>query len=157
MPWVSDKRSLTEGTAWFLAAWAKWLSWNEVARVFRATWDQVFSSVEMAVRWGREHRGLEGIEAIGVDEIAWQRGHRYLTLVYQIDAGCRRLLWQAQHRGYGLVRRVRPGRYCASFVGWAGNERKHYAMSVAICRSLILKSLRRRRAMRCISWIVFTS
>ena len=49
------KRSLTESTAWFLAAWVKRLSWNEVARVFRTPWDQVFSSVEMAVSWGREH------------------------------------------------------------------------------------------------------
>ena len=61
MPWVSGKRSLTESTAWFLAAWAERLSWNEVARVFRTTWDQVFSSVEMAVSWGREHQNLEGI------------------------------------------------------------------------------------------------
>jgi transposase len=33
------------------------------------------------------------VESIGVDEILWQRGHRYLTVVYQIDAQCRRLLW----------------------------------------------------------------
>jgi transposase len=36
---------------------------------------------------------MTGIEALGVDEVQWQRGHRYLTLVYQIDAGARRLLW----------------------------------------------------------------
>ncbi|MBK7727057.1 MAG: transposase [Gammaproteobacteria bacterium] len=29
---------------------------------------------------------IDGVRAIGVDEIAWQRGHHYLTLVYQIDA-----------------------------------------------------------------------
>ena len=109
----------------FLVSWARRLSWNEVARAFRTTWDQVFSSVEMAVSWGREHQNLEGIEAIGVDEIAWQRGHRYLTLVYQIDAGCRRLLWQAQHRGCGLARRVRPGRYCASFVAKQAGHALH--------------------------------
>ena len=40
-------------------------------------------------RWGLVHRDLSGVEAIGVDEIQWQRGHHYLTLVYQIDAGCR--------------------------------------------------------------------
>ena len=98
---VNGKHCLVSGRL------AKRLSWNEVARVFRTTWDQVFSSVEMAVSWGREHRNLEGIEAIGVDEIAWQRGHRYLTLVYPIDAGCRRLFRQAQHGGYGLARSVR--------------------------------------------------
>ena len=93
--------------------------------------------------WGREHRNLEGIEAIGVDEIAWQRGHWYLTLAYQIDAGCRRLLRQVQHRGYGLIRSVRPRRYCASFVGCAGNERKRegYEPILSSTRWLFLKRL----------------
>jgi hypothetical protein len=33
-----------------------------------------------------------------VDEIQWQRGHKYLTLVYQIDEDCRRLLWVGKDR-----------------------------------------------------------
>ena len=28
-----------------------------------------------------------------VDEVQWHRGHKYQTLVYQIDAHCKRLLW----------------------------------------------------------------
>ena len=36
---------------------------------------------DMAVAWGRAHVDLTGIAAIGIDEIQWQRGHRYLTLV----------------------------------------------------------------------------
>ena len=98
MPWVAGKHRLTEAYAWFLAGWAKRLSWKEVAEAFRTSWDHVFCSVERAVTWGREHQDLSGIEAIGVDEIAWQRGHRYLTLVYQIDGHCKRLLWVGEKR-----------------------------------------------------------
>jgi transposase len=54
--------------------------------------------VKHAVFWGMFHRNLGGIEAIGVDEIQWQRGHHYLTLVYQIEDGMKRLLWVAQER-----------------------------------------------------------
>ena len=50
------------------------------------------------MQWGLEHRQLSGITAIGVDEIAWHKGHHYLTVVYQIDAGHTRLLWVGQHR-----------------------------------------------------------
>ena len=46
-----------------------------------------------------------GVEAIGVDEIQWRRGHHYLTLVYQIDAGCRRLLWIGRERTEACLRR----------------------------------------------------
>ena len=40
-----------------------------------------------------EHRTLGQIDAIGVDEIQYAKGHKYLTLVYQIDLGVSRLLW----------------------------------------------------------------
>ena len=50
------------------------------------------------MEWGRAHQDLSGVEALGIDEIAWKRGHRYLTLVYQIDAHCKRLLWVGRER-----------------------------------------------------------
>ncbi len=50
------------------------------------------------VQWGLEHRQLGVIRAIGVDEIAYGKGHEYLTLVYQIEAGCKRLLWVGEKR-----------------------------------------------------------
>jgi transposase len=52
----------------------------------------------MVVNWGCEHRTLSGIASIGIDEVQWQRGHKYLTLVYQIDEYCKRLLWVGQER-----------------------------------------------------------
>ena len=42
---------------------------------------------------GRDHVDLTGIRAIGIDEIHWQRGSQFLTLVYQIDPTRKRLLW----------------------------------------------------------------
>jgi transposase len=93
IPWAEGKSPITTAYAWFLADWARQLSWQEVAARFRTRWHTVYRAVRQAVAWGLAHRDLEGIEAIGVDEVLWQRGPRFLTVVYQIDAGCRRLLW----------------------------------------------------------------
>jgi transposase len=98
VPWAQGKHQLTTTYAWFLARWAKHLSWTAVAAIFQTSWTHVYHSVALAVAWGRAHQDLTGITAIGIDEIQWQRGHRYLTLVYQIDAGCRRLLWIGPER-----------------------------------------------------------
>lgn len=114
MPWADGKRHITTTYAWFLADWAKRLSWTEVARAFRTSWDTVFRAVEMAVMWGRAHVDLSGITAIGVDELLWQRGHKYLTVVYQINAHCKRLLW------VGLDRRTRT---LLNFFCWFGLAR----------------------------------
>ena len=66
--------------------------------MFHTSWGRVYRSVEMAVTWGLEHRDLEGVEAIGVDEVLWHRGYGFLTVVYQIDQGVRRLLWVGEDR-----------------------------------------------------------
>jgi len=98
VPWCDGKNQLTTTYRWFLAGWARRLCWKGVACAFHTTWQNVFRSVKHAVSWGLDHRSLEGIQAIGIDEIQWQRGHKYLTLVYQIDEGCRRLLWAGKDR-----------------------------------------------------------
>lgn len=114
VPWAQGKSHLTTTYSWFLARWAKRMSWKEVAVAFGTSWDNVFRSVEMAVAWGREHQNLKGIRALGIDEIAWQCGHHYLTLVYQIDEKCRRLLW---------IGRNRETKTIEGFFDWLGKKR----------------------------------
>ena len=98
LPWATGKHRLTDAYAWFLAGWAKRLSWQEVAAAFPTSWDTVHRAVRMAVDWGLARRDLTHIEAIGVDELSRRRGQRYLTLVYQIDGHCKRLLWVGRER-----------------------------------------------------------
>ena len=98
VPWSTGKHHLTDIYRCFLAHWAKKLSWKEVADSFRTSWEKVYSSVKHVVDYGLENRRLDNITAIGVDEIQYSRGHRYLTLLYQIDPHCRRLLWLGEER-----------------------------------------------------------
>jgi transposase len=98
VPWACGKSSTTVAMQVFLARWAQRLSWKQVAEIFWVSWERVFRAVQEVVAYGLEHRSLEGIEAIGVDELAYKKGQRYLTVVYQIEAGCRRLLFVAEGR-----------------------------------------------------------
>lgn len=114
VPWAEGKRTVTTAYGWFLARWAKQLSWAQVAEAFHTSWYTVYSAVEMAVSWGRSHMDLRRITAIGVDEMAWGRGHRYVTVVYQIDQACKRLLWMGEHR---------KAKTLLGFFRWFGKER----------------------------------
>ena len=113
LPWALGKRPVTVSFAWFLASWAKLLTWQEVSQRFGTSWESVFRSVEMAVLWGRAHLNLAGIFAIGVDEIYWQKG-QFLTLVYQINDGMKRLLFVIEGREEKSLRQ---------FFIWLGEER----------------------------------
>jgi transposase len=98
VPWASGKEQLTTAYQWFLARWAKRLAWQEVADIFRTSWNTVYRAVTLAVLWGIGNRSLEGVTAVGIDEIQWRKGHKYLTLVYQIQEGCKRLLYVGAER-----------------------------------------------------------
>jgi len=98
VPWATGKHQLTKAYMLFLAHWARMLSWQETANAFRTSWDKVCQAVEYVVTWGLEHRDIGTIHAIGVDEIQYGKGHNYLTLVYQIEQGCIRLLWIGKDR-----------------------------------------------------------
>jgi len=108
IPWNEGKRPVTCAMMGFLARWARRMSWREVARTFHTSWEAVYRSVEWFVQWGLARRDLCGVTAIGVDEIHWGRGKRadnFLTVIYQIDAQCRRLLWVGRRRTQATLRR----------------------------------------------------
>jgi transposase len=118
------KRPVTQSFAWFLASWAKLLSWQVVSRRFQTSWESVFCSVEMAVDWGRQRMDLSGISALGVDEIYWKKG-KFLTLVYQINEGMKRLLFVVENRQEQSLRQ---------FFVWFGKERS--ALIAFICTDM---------------------
>jgi transposase len=93
-----SKSPMTLALTLFLARWAKRLSWQEVSVAFWVSWDSVYRAVEQVVAYGLEHRDLTGIGAIGVDEVAYAKGHHYATLTYQLDQGRRRLLYVSEGR-----------------------------------------------------------
>jgi len=98
VPWADGKNQLTKTYMQFLAGWAKKLSWQETARSFKTSWNKVFRSVKHIVEYGLKHRDVSDVKSIGVDEIAVQKGHKYISLVYQIDKAHVRLLWIGKDR-----------------------------------------------------------
>lgn len=114
VPWADGKSPITKSYAWFLAVWARRLSWKEVAACFGTSWDTVYRSVAWVVSYGLEHRDLSGVTAIGIDEVAMHAGHKYMTVVYQLDKGCRRLLW---------IGKDRTERTLKNFFFWFGEKR----------------------------------
>jgi transposase len=104
VPWCDGKNRLTTTYRWYLATWARRLSWSEVGSIFRTSWDSVCRAVEYAVEWGLAHRDLSEVTALGIDEVAWARGHTYFTLVYDIGGESKRLLALAVDRTEASLR-----------------------------------------------------
>ncbi len=98
VPWASGKRQICHQFMTVLAQWSKELSVKTTARLFQTSEHHVRGSIEAVVEYGLENRSLEGVKALGIDEVAWLRRHEYLSLVYQIDEHERRLISVTRNR-----------------------------------------------------------
>ena len=81
------------------------MAWETVANRFHISWQTVHRAVKKIVAYGLQHRRIDNVTALGIDEVQYHKGHKYMTLVYQIDKGCRRLLWVGQNRTKKTLRR----------------------------------------------------
>lgn len=97
MPWALGKSPVTKAFGIFLAHWAKKLDWKDVSKTFCVSWDAVFSAVQYVVGYGLKHRVLQGIKHLGLDEIYFKK-MKYVTLIYDITEGQKRLLWLGRER-----------------------------------------------------------
>jgi transposase len=96
LPWAEPHSRFTllfERLAieWLLAA-----SQTAVAERLKLSWDEVHGIMERAVVRGLKRRAAEAIPRIGVDEKAFRKGHKYATLVTDLDQS--RVLYVAEDR-----------------------------------------------------------
>ena len=98
VPWADGKNQMCNAYRLFLATWAKRLPWVQVGRAFRTNWGVVHRAVKWVVAYGIAHRNLNEITSFCVDELFIGKKNQFITVVYQIDRGRRRLLWVARKR-----------------------------------------------------------
>jgi len=97
VPWARHSSRFTrhfEDTTTWLAAQA---SGSAVAQLMRVTWRTVLTILMRVVAEtaGGSDR-LDGLRRIAIDEVAYRKGHRYLTVVVDHDTG--RMVWAAKGR-----------------------------------------------------------
>jgi transposase len=84
IPWSLGKSSLSLPLIDTLQRMARYLSFNDVSRLFGVSWNTVRAAVKQSVDYGIALRNISNVVYIGVDEIASRKGHTYVTVVYDL-------------------------------------------------------------------------
>jgi len=85
MPWAEPHSRFTALFERLAIEWLRAASQKAVAERLELSWEEIHGIMERAVRRGLERRKAEVVSKIGVDEKAFRRGHRYLTLVNDLE------------------------------------------------------------------------
>jgi len=102
VPWARHRsrylRAFEDQVAWL----ATQCSQKACSQLMRLDWQTVGRIITRVVdETSRGSDRLDGLERIGIDEISWRKGQRYLTLV--IDHASGRLVWAAEGRSRKVV------------------------------------------------------
>ncbi|MFH1330203.1 MAG: ISL3 family transposase [Actinomycetota bacterium] len=103
VPWArhgaGHTREFDDQAAWLVTHTAK----SAACELLRIAWRTVGAIIDRVVADGRAaHDPFEGLRRIGIDEISYKKGHRYLLIVVDHDTG--RLVWAAVGRDKKTLR-----------------------------------------------------
>ena len=90
-------RDLEDLVAWLATKTDK----TAIQRLVRIDWQTVGRIIERVADEQLDERRLDGLVEIGIDEIAWRGGHRYLTLVTDHRRG--KIVWGAEGRSAAVA------------------------------------------------------
>ena len=96
LPWAEANRRFTALMEGLAIAWLKHASQKAVAEQLGLSWDEIHGIMERAVERGLARRQAEKIPYLGVDEKAFRKGHKYLTLVNDLSRN--RVLYVTEDR-----------------------------------------------------------
>jgi transposase len=96
VPWAEPQSRFTALFEALAIDWLKAASQKAVAARLGLSWDEIHGIMQRAVRRGLARRAAEPIPRLGVDEKAFRKGHRYVTIVTDLDHGC--VLYVAKDR-----------------------------------------------------------
>lgn len=97
-PGARHTRDFEDVVAWL----AQHTDKTTVTRLLRTSWETVAGIVERVVAEHIDARRLEGLYRIGVDEVSWRKGHRYLTVVADHDRDGT-VVWAGEGRDYRVL------------------------------------------------------
>ena len=96
LPWAEASSRFTALFERLAIDWLKAASQKAVGEHLGLSWDEIHGIMERAVERGLKRREAEPIRRLGVDEKAFRKGHKYFTLVNDLDRP--RVLYVAEDR-----------------------------------------------------------
>lgn len=97
IPWASEYARITYRVEYLILMYAQMMSQKDGARLLALNPSTFSNLLHAAIERIRSLHNIRGLRSLGVDEIAYKRGKKYATLVYDLDRGC--VVWIGKGKG----------------------------------------------------------
>ncbi len=94
VPWARPGARHRRAFDQLVACLAQQMAKTPLAELLRISWTTVGRIIARTVEDAMSEHRLDSLRRIGIDEVSFRRGHRYLTLV--VDHGSGRIVWASE-------------------------------------------------------------
>lgn len=96
LPWAGRWSRVTHTLCREVAQLCRHTDLSTIADHYRLNWKTVAHIIHVAVDWGLKQRRQKTLQLLGLDEVSRKKGHKYLTLVHDLERG--ELVWIGKDR-----------------------------------------------------------
>lgn len=121
IPWADRWSRVTKSLSRAVAELARRTDLSTVSWHYGLNWKTVGSILHRVVAWGLAKRQRRPLHILGIDEVSRKKGHKYLTVVYDLERG--QVAWIGKDRTRETVNQ---------FFDWLGKRRTRIIEAVTM-------------------------
>lgn len=103
IPWAEPHARITYRLEYALLLYAQLMTQKAASRLLHIPPSTFSDLLHRSIERLREGHRIRGLKAIGIDEISYCKGHKYATIVYDLDRSC--VLWVGKGKGRETIDR----------------------------------------------------
>ena len=103
LPWADAESRITYRLEYLMLRYCQIMSQKAAAKLLRLPASTLSDLLHRLIRRLRGGHRIRGLKTIGIDEVSYHKGHKYATLVYDLDRSC--VVWIGQGKGRETIDR----------------------------------------------------
>jgi transposase len=101
IPWADSYARITYRFEYVMLVYCQIMPQKSAARILRIPKSTLSDLLHRTIGRIREGHRIRALKTIGVDEISYCKGHKYATVVYDLDRSC--VVWVARGKGRDTI------------------------------------------------------
>jgi transposase len=103
IPWAAPMARITRRLEYLILTYSQIMTQKAAAEILEIAPSTFSDLLHRSVERARDGHRIRGLRAIGIDEVSYQKGHKYVTVVYDLDRSC--VLWVGQGKERATIDR----------------------------------------------------
>lgn len=103
LPWADARARVTYRFEYLALRYGQIMTQKAAAELLRLSASTLSDLLHRSIRRLRSGHRIRGLKIIGIDEVAYHKGHKYATLVYDLERSC--VVWIGQGKGRATIDR----------------------------------------------------